>query len=105
MLEGDHAIIMDFGIARSTSRVGSTPQRPAAETTGAPKITVDADTEVTRIAETLVGEVIGTIDVEPAAQPVHPEAPARQASECRLAGARVAPGQVPKEARRAGAPG
>ena len=63
MLEGDHAIIMDFGIARSTSRVGSAPPKPAGETpTVAPKINVDVDSEVTRIAETLVGEVIGTIE-------------------------------------------
>jgi serine/threonine protein kinase/tetratricopeptide (TPR) repeat protein len=64
MLEGDHAIIMDFGIARSTSRVGSTPQRaPAAAPTVTPgALNVDADSEVTRIAETLVGEVIGTIE-------------------------------------------
>jgi serine/threonine protein kinase/tetratricopeptide (TPR) repeat protein len=57
MIEHEHAIIMDFGIARSTSRGGSAP-RPA--TVGALKPAVDAD--MTRIAATVVGEVIGTIE-------------------------------------------
>jgi len=64
MIEGEHAIIMDFGIARSTSRVGSAPQRPAVASIGAaaPVLADDADAEMTRIAETIVGEVIGTIE-------------------------------------------
>ncbi len=64
MLEGEHAIIMDFGIARSTSRGGSAPKPATAATpTLAPAaLKVDADSEMTRIAETLVGEVIGTIE-------------------------------------------
>jgi serine/threonine protein kinase len=64
MLEGEHAIIMDFGIARSTSRGGAAPKpAPAATPTVAPgALKVDADSEMTRIAETLVGEVIGTIE-------------------------------------------
>jgi eukaryotic-like serine/threonine-protein kinase len=63
MLEGEHAIIMDFGIARSTSRGGSVPRPATAATPTAPAaLKVDVDAEVTRIAETLVGEVIGTIE-------------------------------------------
>ena len=64
MLEGEHAIIMDFGIARSTSRGGSAPKpaTPAAPTLTTAGLKIDADSEMTRIAETLVGEVIGTIE-------------------------------------------
>ncbi len=59
MIEHDHAIIMDFGIARSTSR-GAPPRRPA-PTTGA-ALTPVVDDELTRVAATVVGEVIGTIE-------------------------------------------
>ena len=64
MLEGEHAIIMDFGIARSTSRGGAPAPRPAVAATGAGSVVLDvgADAEMTRIAETVVGEVIGTIE-------------------------------------------
>jgi serine/threonine protein kinase/Tfp pilus assembly protein PilF len=67
MMEGDHAIIMDFGIARSTSRGGAAPARPATVTagpgaTGTAVLDAGADAEMTRIAETVVGEVIGTIE-------------------------------------------
>ena len=62
MLEGDHAIIMDFGIARSTSRGGSAPKPATAASTAPAALKIDADSEMTRIAETLVGEVIGTIE-------------------------------------------
>ena len=62
MIEGEQAIIMDFGIARSTSRVGSAPQRSAAAPFAVPSLAISADSELTRIAETLVGEVIGTIE-------------------------------------------
>jgi serine/threonine protein kinase/tetratricopeptide (TPR) repeat protein len=66
MIDGEHAIIMDFGIARSTSRVGSTPQTPSSATataaTAAIKVDASVDSEMTRIAETVVGEVIGTIE-------------------------------------------
>src|SRR5262245_38817256 len=58
MIDGDNAIIMDFGIARSTSRVGSKPTRA----TAAPKIAAGVDDEATRPAETIAGEVIGTIE-------------------------------------------
>jgi serine/threonine protein kinase/Flp pilus assembly protein TadD len=64
MMEGEHAIIMDFGIARSTSRGGPAPAptgAPTGPTAGAPALGVAAD-EMTRIAETVVGEVIGTIE-------------------------------------------
>ena len=59
MIEHDHAIIMDFGIARSTSR-GAPPPRPA-PTTGA-ALTPAVEDELTRVAATVVGEVIGTIE-------------------------------------------
>src|SRR5688572_6607583 len=63
MIEGDHAIIMDFGIARSTSRGGAPPPRPTPAPNGSSgALKVDADAEMTRIAETVVGEVIGTIE-------------------------------------------
>ena len=66
MMEGEHAIIMDFGIARSTSRGGSAPARPAAPAApaepGTALLGVGVDAEMTRIAETVVGEVIGTIE-------------------------------------------
>jgi serine/threonine protein kinase/tetratricopeptide (TPR) repeat protein len=59
MIENDRAIIMDFGIARSTSRVGSTPAGPPGPTTsgGAP-----LDDALTRAAATVVGAIIGTIE-------------------------------------------
>jgi tetratricopeptide (TPR) repeat protein len=59
MIENEHAIIMDFGIARSTSR-GAAPARPSSSL--APRLTTGADDDATRIAATLVGEVIGTIE-------------------------------------------
>jgi serine/threonine protein kinase/tetratricopeptide (TPR) repeat protein len=59
MIESDRAIIMDFGIARSTSRVG-TPPTPAAA--GTPGLDVAIDSMMTRAAETVAGEVIGTIE-------------------------------------------
>ena len=59
MIEHDHAIIMDFGIARSTSR-GAPARRPA-PTTGA-ALTPAVEDELTRVAATVVGEVIGTIE-------------------------------------------
>ena len=59
MIENEHAIIMDFGIARSTSR-GAAPARPSSSL--APRLTSGADDDATRIAATLVGEVIGTIE-------------------------------------------
>jgi serine/threonine protein kinase/Flp pilus assembly protein TadD len=61
MIENERAIIMDFGIARSTSRVGSVPsgsQGPAAPSSS--PITVDD--AMTRAAATIVGAVIGTIE-------------------------------------------
>jgi eukaryotic-like serine/threonine-protein kinase len=60
MIEHDHAVIMDFGIARSTSR-GAPPPRPA-PTTGAPLAALAEEDQLTRIAATVVGEVIGTIE-------------------------------------------
>ena len=60
MIEHDHAIIMDFGIARSTSRGASPAPRPAT-TTGA-SLAPAVEDELTRVAATVVGEVIGTIE-------------------------------------------
>jgi serine/threonine protein kinase/tetratricopeptide (TPR) repeat protein len=59
MIEKDHAIIMDFGIARSTSRGAPAPTRPP---TGSAQLDLSKDEELTRVAATLVGEVIGTIE-------------------------------------------
>ena len=59
MIEHDHAIIMDFGIARSTSRGASAP-RPATDDGAA--LTPAVEDELTRVAATVVGEVIGTIE-------------------------------------------
>src|SRR4029453_7699176 len=60
MIENEHAIIMDFGIARSTSCGGPPPARPAPSTTG--EVEAAPDAEVTRAGATVVGEVIGTIE-------------------------------------------
>ncbi len=60
MIEHEHAIIMDFGIARSTSR-GGPPPRPTTGT-GTARLTASTEEDVTRIAATVVGEVIGTIE-------------------------------------------
>jgi serine/threonine protein kinase/tetratricopeptide (TPR) repeat protein len=61
MIESDdHAVIMDFGIARSTSRVGAMPVSAGA--TGLDALSAAAHDELTRIASTVVGEVIGTIE-------------------------------------------
>jgi tetratricopeptide (TPR) repeat protein len=57
MIENERAIIMDFGIARSTSRVGATPAAPKG-----PAPNLDADEAMTRAAATVVGAVIGTIE-------------------------------------------
>ena len=59
MIEKDHAIIMDFGIARSTSRVGSIAARP---TMSSPSSSVALDDALTQAAATVVGAVIGTIE-------------------------------------------
>ena len=59
MIDGDHAVIMDFGIARSTSRVG--PMAARAHSAVAAEMVVH-DNEVTRAAETVAGAVIGTIE-------------------------------------------
>ena len=59
MIEHEHAIIMDFGIARSTSRGGAAPVRPP---TASGQIGLTVDDDVTRFAATVVGEVIGTIE-------------------------------------------
>jgi serine/threonine protein kinase/tetratricopeptide (TPR) repeat protein len=61
MIEHDHAIIMDFGIARSTSR-GGAPAAPRPTGAGQLDAVAPADDELTRVAATIVGEVIGTIE-------------------------------------------
>ena len=59
MVLKDHAVIMDFGIARSTSR-GAPAPRPATGT-GA-QLTPAVEDDLTRAAATIAGEVIGTIE-------------------------------------------
>ena len=59
MVESEHAIIMDFGIARSTSRVGSVPSSPKQPATS-PNAAIDE--AMTQAAATVVGAVIGTIE-------------------------------------------
>jgi serine/threonine protein kinase/tetratricopeptide (TPR) repeat protein len=60
MIDNESAIIMDFGIARSTSRVGSMPSGP---TKGSPTSSgVSIDETMTQAAATVVGAVIGTIE-------------------------------------------
>ena len=60
MVDNENAIIMDFGIARSTSRVGSLPSEPktGSSTSSGPSI----DETMTQAAATVVGAVIGTIE-------------------------------------------
>jgi serine/threonine protein kinase/tetratricopeptide (TPR) repeat protein len=60
MIESDHAIIMDFGIARSTSRVGAVPSAPSRPATLSGGGTLDD--AMTRAAATVVGAIIGTIE-------------------------------------------
>src|SRR5262245_12899402 len=61
MIENEHAIIMDFGIARSTSRVGSMPPGPSGPATSQQGLAA-LDDALTRAAATVVGAVIGTIE-------------------------------------------
>ena len=58
MVDNEHAIIMDFGIARSTSRVASVPSGRKTSPSSAPSI----DETMTQAAATVVGAVIGTIE-------------------------------------------
>jgi tetratricopeptide (TPR) repeat protein len=60
MIDNESAIIMDFGIARSTSRVGSMPSGPRKESPTGSGVSID-DT-MTQAAATVVGAVIGTIE-------------------------------------------
>jgi tetratricopeptide (TPR) repeat protein len=59
MIEHEHAIIMDFGIARSTSRVGGVPRGDAAPAAASSGSRHDG---ATLAAATVVGAVIGTIE-------------------------------------------
>jgi serine/threonine protein kinase/tetratricopeptide (TPR) repeat protein len=59
MIENEQAIIMDFGIARSTSRVGSMPSGPKPPATST---NVSLDDAMTQAAATVIGAVIGTIE-------------------------------------------
>jgi tetratricopeptide (TPR) repeat protein len=60
MIDNESAIIMDFGIARSTSRVGSMPSGP---TKGSPTSSgASIDEAMTQAAATVIGAVIGTIE-------------------------------------------
>src|SRR5262245_29600865 len=58
MIEDEHAIIMDFGIARSTSRGAPAPRSSAV----VPRLPASTGQDVTRLAATVIGEVIGTIE-------------------------------------------
>ncbi len=62
MIEGgDHAIVMDFGIARSTSQGGQVP--PAATAASGSQPDVGAwDSEMTQAAATMAGAVVGTVE-------------------------------------------
>jgi serine/threonine protein kinase/tetratricopeptide (TPR) repeat protein len=62
MMDGDQAIIMDFGIAHSALRLGPTAPPPAPNTVANATVVSAADAELTRIAATVIGEVIGTIE-------------------------------------------
>ena len=59
MIEGERAVIMDFGIARSTSGVGTIAVRPTGDAAG---VEVGVDSETTRAADTVAGAVVGTIE-------------------------------------------
>ena len=59
MIEHEHAVIMDFGIARSTSRGASGAAPGGGDGRSAHPAVED---ELTRVAATVVGEVIGTIE-------------------------------------------
>ena len=60
MIEHDHAIIMDFGIARSTSRGAA--GAAAGDDDGRCRSRRAEDDDLTRVAATIVGEIIGTIE-------------------------------------------
>jgi len=59
MIESDHAIIMDFGIARSSSRVGTATAAPAMT---ASQLSASLDDAATVAAATMAGAIIGTIE-------------------------------------------
>ena len=61
MIEQERAIIMDFGIARSTSRVGTVPSGTTGPAAPAPG-TLGVNEAMTQAAATIVGAVIGTIE-------------------------------------------
>jgi tetratricopeptide (TPR) repeat protein len=60
MIEGDHAIVMDFGIARSTSQAGSVPA--AISAAGREVANAVLDDAMTRAAATVAGAVVGTVE-------------------------------------------
>jgi tetratricopeptide (TPR) repeat protein len=63
MIEGEHAIVMDFGIARSTSQGGAVPSASAAGALLAPEVAkVVLDEEMTQAAGTVAGAVVGTVE-------------------------------------------
>jgi tetratricopeptide (TPR) repeat protein len=63
MIEGDRAIVMDFGIARSTSQAGTVPAAPMS--TSVPNSAVGDpawDDAMTQAAATVAGSVVGTVE-------------------------------------------
>ena len=56
MVDGDHAVIMDFGIARSASRVGSMPHGGSVSAAVAPRQAMAA------LGSTMAGSIVGTIE-------------------------------------------
>ncbi len=62
MIEGgDHAIVMDFGIARSTSQGGQVPPAVTAASGSQPEVGA-WDNEMTQAAATMAGAVVGTVE-------------------------------------------
>jgi tetratricopeptide (TPR) repeat protein len=61
---GDHAIVMDFGIARSTSQGGPAPPLTAAAMSATSPEAIDAalDNAMTQAAATVAGAVVGTVE-------------------------------------------
>jgi tetratricopeptide (TPR) repeat protein len=63
MVEGDQAIVMDFGIARSTSQGGAVPSSSAAGALLAPDVAKALlDEQMTHAAATVAGAVVGTVE-------------------------------------------
>jgi serine/threonine protein kinase/tetratricopeptide (TPR) repeat protein len=63
MIEGEHAIVMDFGIARSTSQGGHVSHAPSASAVSEHEAgSATWDNEETQAAATVAGAVVGTVE-------------------------------------------